>query len=75
VSVGKGPANPHAVDEATRAVVAASVEPAAWLAPGTSSTETTVGLNALLERKGPASACPPPRAFAARRLYWHAYSG
>jgi N-methylhydantoinase A len=52
VHVGKGPSNPAAVDEAVRAVVASSVEPA-----GVGTSEyflhgTTVGLNALLERKG-----------------------
>ena len=52
VTVGKGPSNPAAVDEAVRGVVAASIESdgvgrAAYFLHG-----TTVGLNALLERRG-----------------------
>src|SRR5206468_5926071 len=52
VHAGKGPSNPAAVDEAVRAVVASSIESA-----GVGTAEyflhgTTVGLNALLERKG-----------------------
>ena len=52
VLVGKGPSRPGAVDEGVRAVIAAAVgraemERAAYFLHG-----TTVGLNALLERKG-----------------------
>ncbi len=52
VTVGKGPSEPSAVDAAVRRVVSASVEErgvgrAAYFLHG-----TTVGLNALLERKG-----------------------
>ena len=52
VRVGKGPSNPHAVDEAVRAVVAASVESDGLARAGYFLHGTTVGLNALLERKG-----------------------
>ena len=52
VTVGKGPSNPSAVDQAVRSVVSSSVdehgvERALYFLHG-----TTVGLNALLERKG-----------------------
>jgi N-methylhydantoinase A len=52
VLVGKGPSSPAAVDEAVRSVVATTIEDdgverAAYFLHG-----TTVGLNALLERKG-----------------------
>ena len=52
VTVGKGPSNPSAVDQAVRSVVSSSVdeqgvERASYFLHG-----TTVGLNALLERKG-----------------------
>jgi N-methylhydantoinase A len=52
VSVGKGPSNPAAVDQAVRAVVQGSVDPAAVGAAGFFLHGTTVGLNALIERKG-----------------------
>src|SRR3954452_9565816 len=52
VKVGKGPSNPSAVDRAVRSVVSSAVdeqgvERASYFLHG-----TTVGLNALLERKG-----------------------
>jgi N-methylhydantoinase A len=52
VTVGKGPSNPTAVDSAVRGVVSSTLEPeraaeAAYFLHG-----TTVGLNALLERRG-----------------------
>src|ERR1700761_7062200 len=52
VTVGKGPSNPHGVDLAVRSVVTDTLPP-----QHASRTElflhgTTVGLNALLERKG-----------------------
>jgi len=49
VVAGKGPSDPAAVDQAVRAVVQGSIDPAGadYFLHG-----TTVGLNALLERKG-----------------------
>ena len=52
VTVGKGPSNPSAVDEAVRGVVSASVDEAAVARAEYFLHGTTVGLNALLERKG-----------------------
>jgi N-methylhydantoinase A len=52
VTVGKGPSNPAAVDEAVRSVVAASVEEDALGRAAYFLHGTTVGLNALLERRG-----------------------
>jgi N-methylhydantoinase A len=52
VSAGKGPSNPAAVDEAVRAVVSDSVEQPGIRGAGYFLHGTTVGLNALLERKG-----------------------
>jgi N-methylhydantoinase A len=52
VTVGKGPSKPSAVDEAVRGVVASSVDEAAVGRAAYFLHGTTVGLNALLERKG-----------------------
>jgi N-methylhydantoinase A len=52
VTVGKGPSNPSAVDEAVRAVVSSSVDEQGVAASSYFLHGTTVGLNALLERKG-----------------------
>jgi N-methylhydantoinase A len=52
VTVGKGPSNPAAVDEAVRAVVSGSVDEAGLGRSTYFLHGTTVGLNALLERKG-----------------------
>jgi N-methylhydantoinase A len=52
VSVGKGPSNPSAVDEAVRAVVSSSVDEQGVAGSSYFLHGTTVGLNALLERKG-----------------------
>jgi N-methylhydantoinase A len=52
VTVGKGPSNPSAVDEAVRAVVSASVDEQGVARSSYFLHGTTVGLNALLERKG-----------------------
>jgi N-methylhydantoinase A len=52
VTVGKGPSNPSAVDEAVRAVVSSSVDEAGVGRSSYFLHGTTVGLNALLERKG-----------------------
>jgi N-methylhydantoinase A len=49
VVAAKGPSNPAAVDQAVRAVVQGSIDPAG---AGYFLHGTTVGLNALLERKG-----------------------
>jgi N-methylhydantoinase A len=52
VTVGKGPSNPSAVDEAVRAVVSSSVDEQGVARSSYFLHGTTVGLNALLERKG-----------------------
>ena len=52
VTVGKGPSNPSAVDEAVRAVVSSSVDEQGVAGSSYFLHGTTVGLNALLERKG-----------------------
>jgi N-methylhydantoinase A len=52
VTVGKGPSNPSAVDEAVRAVVSSSVDERGVAGSSYFLHGTTVGLNALLERKG-----------------------
>jgi N-methylhydantoinase A len=52
VTVGKGPSNPFAVDEAVRAVVSSTVDEAGVGRSSYFLHGTTVGLNALLERKG-----------------------
>jgi len=52
VTVGKGPSNPAAVDQAVQAVVDNSVGEAGLGRAGYFLHGTTVGLNALLERKG-----------------------
>jgi N-methylhydantoinase A len=52
VTVGKGPSNLAAVDEAVRGVVSASVDEAGVRRAEYFLHGTTVGLNALLERKG-----------------------
>ncbi len=52
VTVGKGPSNPSAVDQAVQAVVADSVGEAGLGRADYFLHGTTVGLNALLERKG-----------------------
>jgi N-methylhydantoinase A len=52
VLVGKGPSNPAAVDEAVRSVVSSTVEPSGVAGAGYFLHGTTVGLNALLERRG-----------------------
>jgi N-methylhydantoinase A len=52
VQVAKGPSNPAAVDEAVRSVVQGAVDTAGVRAAGHFLHGTTVGLNALLERKG-----------------------
>jgi N-methylhydantoinase A len=52
VSVGKGPSRPSAPDQAVRDVVAASVDAPAVGRAAYFLHGTTVGLNALLERKG-----------------------
>src|SRR3954464_5129346 len=52
VTVGKGPSNPAAVDQAVQAVVDSSVGEAGLERAGYFLHGTTVGLNALLERKG-----------------------
>src|SRR3954470_11571109 len=52
VTVGKGPSNPSAVDQAVRAVVSSSVDEQGVAAASYFLHGTTVGLNALLERKG-----------------------
>src|SRR5215212_22742 len=52
VMVGKGPSNPSAVDEAVRSVVSSAVDQAGVERASYFLHGTTVGLNALLERKG-----------------------
>jgi N-methylhydantoinase A len=52
ITVGKGPSNPAAVDQAVRGVLSASVDPASVERAGYFLHGTTVGLNSLLERKG-----------------------
>src|SRR3954453_18125590 len=52
VTVGKGPSNPSAVDEAVRGVVSPSVEEQGVAGSSYFLHGTTVGLNALLERRG-----------------------
>jgi N-methylhydantoinase A len=52
VRVGKGPSNPSAVDDAVRAVVAGAADPGSLERTRYFLHGTTVGLNALLERKG-----------------------
>jgi N-methylhydantoinase A len=52
IKVGKGPSDPAAVDRAVRGVLSASVDRAAVERAGYFLHGTTVGLNALLERKG-----------------------
>src|SRR4051795_12384700 len=52
VTVGKGPSNPSAVDEAVRAVVSSSVDEQGVADSSYFLHGTTVGLNALLERRG-----------------------
>src|SRR3954453_24032561 len=52
VTVGKGPSNPSAVDQAVRAVVSSAVDDQGVAASAYFLHGTTVGLNALLERKG-----------------------
>src|SRR3954453_8548499 len=52
VTVGKGPSNPSAVDRAVRAVVSSAVDDEGVAASSYFLHGTTVGLNALLERKG-----------------------
>src|SRR3954447_22308202 len=52
VTVGKGPSNPSAVDQAVRAVVSSAVDDEGVAASSYFLHGTTVGLNALLERKG-----------------------
>ena len=52
ITVGKGPSNPAAVEEAVRGVLTATVDRSAVEYAGYFLHGTTVGLNALLERKG-----------------------
>src|SRR5947209_8098719 len=52
ITVGKGPSNPAAVDQAVRGVLSASVDSAAVERADYFLHGTTVGLNSLLERKG-----------------------
>src|ERR1700722_14856198 len=52
VTVGKGPSNPRDVDLAVRSVVTGTLEPDAASRTELFLHGTTVGLNALLERKG-----------------------
>jgi N-methylhydantoinase A len=52
VTVGKGPSNPEAVDQAVRGVLAANIGADATARARYFMHGTTVGLNALLERKG-----------------------
>src|SRR5436309_5271600 len=52
ITVGNGPSNPAAVDQAVRGVLSASVDPASVERAGYFLHGTTVGLNSLLERKG-----------------------
>ena len=52
IIVGKGPSDPAAVDQAVRGVLSASVDRSAIERAGYFLHGTTVGLNALLERKG-----------------------
>ena len=52
VIVGKGPSDPAAVDQAVRGVLSATVDRSAVERAGYFLHGTTVGLNALLERKG-----------------------
>jgi N-methylhydantoinase A len=52
VHVGKGPSNPAAVDQAVRSVVSSTVESSGVAGAGYFLHGTTVGLNALLERRG-----------------------
>ena len=50
--MGKGPSDPAAVDRAVRGVLSATVDRSAVERAGYFLHGTTVGLNALLERKG-----------------------
>ena len=52
VTVGKGPSNPRDVDLAVRSVVTSTLDPEAASRTELFLHGTTVGLNALLERKG-----------------------
>jgi N-methylhydantoinase A len=52
ITVGKGPSDPAAVDRAVRGVLAAAVDRTSVGRAGYFLHGTTVGLNALLERKG-----------------------
>jgi N-methylhydantoinase A len=52
IIVGKGPSDPAAVDQAVRGVLSATVDRSAIERAGYFLHGTTVGLNALLERKG-----------------------
>src|ERR1700760_803887 len=52
VTVGKGPSNPHGVDGAVRSVVTATLPPDQAGRTELFLHGTTVGLNALLGRKG-----------------------
>ena len=52
ITVGKGPSNPAAVDQAVQGVLASTVDRSAVERAGYFLHGTTVGLNALLERKG-----------------------
>lgn len=52
IIVGKGPSDPAAVDQAVRGVLSATVDRSAVERAGYFLHGTTVGLNALLERKG-----------------------
>ena len=52
ITVGKGPSNPSAVDEAVRGVLSSTVDASVVERAGYFLHGTTVGLNALLERKG-----------------------
>ena len=52
ITVGKGPSNPAAVDRAVQGVLASTVDRSAVARAGYFLHGTTVGLNALLERKG-----------------------
>jgi N-methylhydantoinase A len=52
IKVGKGPSDPAAVDRAVRGVLSATVDRSAVERAGYFLHGTTVGLNALLERKG-----------------------
>jgi N-methylhydantoinase A len=52
ITVGKGPSNPAAVDQAVQGVLANTVDRSAVVRAGYFLHGTTVGLNALLERKG-----------------------